>query len=106
MKDFHIFSHFRTPPRSATSLVLVVLCAVVITFGAVFFVWQRFQFIRLSFEASELRSRKEHLEEQIEPLQVEVEYLSRLERIDTLARGRLGMRPPRNSQVMVMEDNE
>lgn len=92
-----------TRSRQATTAVLVVACALVLSIGAVFFVWQRYQFIRLGFTVNQLRDRKAALEERIEPLQVEVEYLSRLERIDALAREQLGMRPPQPSQVIVIE---
>lgn len=98
------------PPRrpsdalgSGPRMVLVVLCAVVITVGAVFFLWQRYQFVRLGYEVNRLRAEKARLEEAIEPLEVEVRYLSRLERIDRLAREELGMHPPAPSQVIVVE---
>lgn len=105
MKDF-LFRSLPTRARSAGSLLLVVLCASVLTFGALFYLWQRFQFVSLGFEVSELRQRKARLEEQLAPLKVEVEYLSRLERIDALARNRLGMRPPRPSQIKIIEEHE
>ena len=89
--------------RTGASAVLVVLCAVVIAAGGLFYLWQRYQFTRLGFEVAQLRQRKAELEERIEPLQVEVDYLSRLERIDTLAREQLGMRPPAPGQVIVLE---
>jgi cell division protein FtsL len=89
--------------RSGASAVLVVLCAFVIAAGGLFYLWQRFQFTKLGFEVARLRQLKAQLEERIEPLQVEVDYLSRLERIDTLAREQLGMRPPAPGQVIVLE---
>ena len=89
--------------RAGTSAVLVVLCAAVIAAGGLFYVWQRFQFTKLGFEVARLRQQKAELEERIEPLQVEVDYLSRLERIDPLAREQLGMRPPVPGQVIVLE---
>jgi cell division protein FtsL len=89
--------------RRASTAVLVVACALVLSVGAVFFVWQRYQFIRLGFAVHKLRGERAALEERIEPLRVEVEYLSRLERIDALAREQLGMRPPAPSQVIVIE---
>jgi cell division protein FtsL len=93
------------PPRfrSGASSVLVVLCAFVIAAGGLFYLWQRFQFTKLGFEVARLRQQKTQLEERIEPLQVEVDYLSRLERIDTLAREQLGMRAPAPGQVIVLE---
>ena len=90
---------------SASYVVLVVLCAVVITVGAVFFLWQRYQFVRLGYEVNVLRAHKARLEEAIEPLEVEVQYLSRLERIDRLARSELGMHPPYPAQVIVLESD-
>jgi cell division protein FtsL len=89
--------------RRASTAVLVVACATVLTVGAVFFVWQRYQFIRLGFTVHKLREERAAIVEKIEPLRVEVEYLSRLERIDALARQQLGMRPPTPSQVILIE---
>lgn len=106
MIDFRILPRARGPSRSTASLVAVVFFAGLLSLGAVFFVWQRFQFIQLGFEVSRLRRDKAALEEKLEPLRVEVEYLSRLERIEEIARGRLGMRPPKASQVMVLEGDE
>ncbi|MFI5400266.1 MAG: cell division protein FtsL [SAR324 cluster bacterium] len=89
--------------RTGASAVLVVLCAAVVAAGGLFYVWQRYQFTKLGFEVAQLRQRKAHLEEQLEPSQVEVDYLARLERIDTLAREQLGMRPPAPGQTIVVE---
>jgi cell division protein FtsL len=89
--------------RRSSTAVLIVACAVVLSVGAVFFVWQRYQFIRLGFIVHALREQQAAIADRIEPLRVEVEYLSRLERIDALARQQLGMRPPTPSQVIVIE---
>ncbi|MCH8077942.1 MAG: cell division protein FtsL [SAR324 cluster bacterium] len=89
--------------RAGASLMVVVLCALVLTSGALFYLWQRYQFISLGFEVERLRAEKSRLEVEIEPLQMESDYLSRPERIEILARERLGMRPPRPGQVIVLE---
>jgi cell division protein FtsL len=105
MMDLKLVRRLPDSLGSASYLVLVVLCAVVLTVGAVFFLWQRYQFVRLGYEVNRLRAEKARLEETIEPLEVEVEYLSRLERIDRLAREQLGMQPPLPSQVIVLEND-
>ncbi len=97
---------FRPGTRPVASLVLLVLCAALLTTGAVFFVWQRYQYVRLGFDVSALRRERTALEQAIEPLEIEAEYLSRLERIEALARGKLGMRPPRASQVKLLDTHE
>ncbi len=105
MEDLKLVGRLRARLRSASYVGVLVLCAAVLTFGAVLYVWQRYQYIRLGFEVNRLREAKARLEERIEPLEVEAAYLSRPGRIDALARHRLGMRPPRPDQVIVMEDD-
>ncbi len=92
--------------KSLPRVVLVVLCAIVLTAGALFYVWQRYQYLRMGFELVELRQRKAQLEARLEPLEVEVEYLSRLERIHALATKELGMREPSTEQVIEVKDHE
>jgi cell division protein FtsL len=106
MKDLRLIRLLGARGSAATRLVLIVLCAAILTLGAVVFVWQRYQYVRLGFEVSALRQRRAELEEVIEPLEIEVEYLSRLERIETLARDRLGMRPPRVHQVRILNGHD
>jgi cell division protein FtsL len=105
MIDLRLVRRLPAALGQASSVVLVVLCAVVLTVGAVFYLWQRYQFVHLGYEVNQLRAEKARLEEAIEPLEVEVHYLSRLERIDELARTRLGMNPPLPSQVIVLESD-
>lgn len=105
MNDFKLLSSLPEALRAGASMMLVVLCALVLTFGAVFYLWQRYQFIHLGFEVEHLRTLKGNLAAEIEPLQMESDYLSRPERIEILARERLGMRPPQPRQVIVLENN-
>ena len=93
--------HPRRPPGTRM-LVQVLLCALLVTLGAVFYVWQRYQFVRLGFEVSRLRDEKVRLEERLEPLQVEGEYLARPSRLDALARQRLNLHTPHPEQVYVL----
>ena len=76
---------------------------IVLTLAALFFIWQRYQFVRLGIEVSALRQQHAVLSEELEPFKVEAEYLSRPERIERLAKERLGMSVPNPSQVIVIE---
>ena len=93
----------RSGGRSGSSAVPVVLCAAILTLGALFFVWQRYQFVRLGFTVAELRQQRAVLEDTVEPLEIEADYLSRPQRIEAVATGRLRMRPPRPSQVRTLK---
>lgn len=89
-------------PRGA-ALLAVLAGAALVTLGALFLVWQRYEFVRLGFQVGALRQRQAELEQRIRPLEVEAEYLSRPERIEAIARERLGLRPPAPGQVIVIE---
>lgn len=106
MNEAHLLRRLGRTLGSASYASLAVLCAVVITVGAVFYLWQRYQYVALGYEVSALRREKARLEEALEPLEVEAAYLSRLERIERVARSELGMRPPRADQVIVVEHDE
>ncbi len=83
----------------------MILCAGLITLGAVFYIWQRYQYIRLGFEVVALRVELADLERRMEPLEVEFDFLSRPERIDALAREQLGLRLPTPAQVILVEQD-
>jgi len=87
------------PHISAHTVGVLLICAVVLTAGAVFYIWQRYQFISLGFEVNELRREKAGLEAQIEPLEVEKAYLSRPGPLEKAAR-KMGLREPQPEQVI------
>lgn len=97
---------FSFPPLSpdlGKLLVPLLFCSMVLAVGAVFFLWQRYQFIALGFEVSVLRKQNQKIFRELEPLEVEVAYLSRLERLEKLAREDWGMRLPAPNRVIVLE---
>ncbi len=91
--------------RPSSYAAQAVLCALLLTMGAVFFLWQRYQFVNLGFEVQRLLSERARLERSIEPLQVEAAWLSRIERLEQLANDRLGLRPPHPGQVILLESD-
>ena len=105
MKDHKARNQHQPRARRTARLAQVILCAGLITLGAVFYIWQRYQYIRLGFEVATLRAELAELERRMEPLEVEFDFLSRPERIDTLAREQLGLRLPTPAQVIVVEQD-
>lgn len=91
------------PRASARTVGVLVVCALVLTFGAVFYVWQRYQYIKLGFEVNNLRREKARMEEIIDPLEVEAAYLSSPARLEALAR-ELGLKEPKPAQVVVVDE--
>jgi cell division protein FtsL len=65
-----------------------------------FFAWQHFQCVRNGYQIEQLKSACATLEEQNHQLRLEQAALADPERIDTLARTRLGMVSPGPEQVI------
>jgi len=87
-------------PRHALAWFLSVLAGgALMTALAVFFVWQRYQYVQLGRQVARLQAQETLLRQVIEPLEVEVDYLSRPERVEDIARSRLGMRQPEPDHV-------
>jgi cell division protein FtsL len=91
------------PRTRGAALGWIVACAFLLTLAALGFVWQRYEFVRAGFEVGALRQRQARLQERIAPLEIEVEYLSRPERIESIARERLGLRAPLPSELVLLE---
>ncbi|MDH4121111.1 MAG: cell division protein FtsL [Deltaproteobacteria bacterium] len=91
------------PPRPTQSLVVLVavFLGVLSALGAVLFVWERFEYLQLGYEVSALRQQERRMLEDLLPLEVEAQYLSRPERVESLARERYGMGLPAPGQVKV-----
>ena len=64
------------------------------------FAWQHFQCVRYGYQIEQLKSQYASLEEQNHRFRLEEAALADPERIDTLARTRLGMVTPGPQQVM------
>ena len=91
------------PPGRAVTLFQILICALLITVGGVFYTWQRYQYVRVGYEVAALRTRLGEIQRRMEPYQVERDFLTRPDRIDAIARERLGMRAPYPSQIILME---
>jgi cell division protein FtsL len=78
----------------ALGIVLVALCM-----GQV---WLRLQVTRLGYQLSDARQMQLRLEHERRELEIELATLRVPDRIDALARERLGMVPPRPGQVVIL----
>ena len=75
-----------------------VLFAVLVILFAFISIWQRDEIIRIGYQTEALQRERARLTAARTELAVEVERLSRVERIERIATDRLGMRRPRPDQ--------
>ncbi len=90
----HGFSLHR--PRLAPVLVAIVFVSLL----SLLFVWSRLHAINLEYSISHLEKDIRSGHQQIKQLELEVAYLAREERIERLARTKLGLRPPAPGQII------
>jgi cell division protein FtsL len=78
----------------ARELRLFVLCGAAILVPLLLYVWQRVDFIRVSYRVEEMKKTRQALRETREQLTVERSFLVAPDRIEKEARLRLGMSEP------------
>lgn len=91
------FSLYR--PRPVPILIAIVLVSLL----SLLFVWSRIHAINLEYNISSLERDIRTQQQQIKELRLETAYLSRDERIESLARQHLGLRMPAPGQIIRIE---
>lgn len=67
------------------------------------FVWERVDIVRVGYQVERLKVEKVRLERERDQLRVKFSTLSAPDRIAKVATERLGMTPPQNGQVVVVQ---
>ena len=80
--------------------ILVGLAGLCLVFG---FVWERVDIVRVGYQVERLKSEKVKLERERDQLRVKFSTLSAPDRIAKVATERLGMTPPQNGQIIVVQ---
>ncbi len=85
---------------------LALWCAAVVATATAFIVHLaiRFETVRLGYEVGEERARQRQLLQDRRLLSVEAATLRQTGRIETIARGTLGMEVPKPTRIITMED--
>ncbi|MGH7829134.1 MAG: cell division protein FtsL [Candidatus Binatia bacterium] len=69
---------------------------------ALFHVWVRLQVVRMGYVLSTTSKLQDQLEQENRELKVELATLSSPERLEDMARARLGLREPEKNQVVIL----
>ena len=91
------FSFYR--PRISSVFVAILLVSLL----SLLFVWSRIHAINLEYDISNLERDMRSHAQQIKELKTEAAFLARDERIENLARTKLGLRTPSPGQTIRVE---
>lgn len=87
-------------PRRFAPLPVVLSCLLVAL--ALLLVWQRLRVVQLGYVLSTAAKLERRLEQTNRELKLELATLTAPERLEVMARKRLGLRDPENGQVVVL----
>jgi cell division protein FtsL len=86
--------------RSHRDYIIVTVLAAMFLFGLFAYGWQHYQFIQYGYRIEEAQKKKEQLSEIGRQLRLERASLRDPQRIDSIARGELGMVVPQPGQLV------
>lgn len=84
-------------------LLQSLLLGSLVLVGALFYVWQHIQVVRLGYQIEYLAGERTALMRQQKELRFEVARLRSLRRVEEIARRQLGLTSPQPGQVVVIE---
>jgi cell division protein FtsL len=90
----------RKPPRPHN--VGMVLLSFVLVGVALAHVWLRLQVVQMGYELSTTSKLQNQLEQEQRALRVELATLMSPDRLEAMARKRLGLTPPEKGQVIIL----
>jgi cell division protein FtsL len=89
--------------RCRLEYICLTLLGAVFVLSALLYAWQQYRWVQYGYRIEESQKTIALLEETGRQLRVERASLSNLERIDSIARTRLGMTRPRGGQVVTLD---
>ena len=96
-----MLSRQRVRQTQALLPVIIILAALVI--ATLFYVWCRLQAVRMGYDQSRVTAGLQQLEKENEELRGEAARLKSPERIERLARERLGLGYPSPEQIRILD---
>jgi cell division protein FtsL len=81
----------------------LMICMILFTIVSVFHVWSRFKIVDLNVQISESSRLLKEAEQEQKRLKLEVASLKTPARIETIAKGKLGMALPNEQQVVLVK---
>ena len=87
----------------ARELLLVVLLSVTILLPVLAYVWQNVEWIQIGYRIEKLKSQRDRLVEARHRLELETASLESLARIERVSVDQLGLTPPPDDMVVLMD---
>ncbi len=90
--------------NAVQSVQIVVLMSILITAGCVGYLWQWANYREIAHEVQSLERQRAQLKEDLDLLEVEVQFLTRPQRLNEIASKHLNLSPPKLDQFAYLEE--
>ncbi|MGK5094716.1 cell division protein FtsL [Deltaproteobacteria bacterium TL4] len=85
------------------SFQTVLFISVLVALGSMFHLWQWMSYLQHGYQIQSLEKEKSALEHQLTLMEVEINYLTRPQRLEAFATQRLGMKRPKTTQYFLLD---
>lgn len=90
---------------SKKAIALGICGTTVAVFLLTFYIWHQVEAVRLGYDSRRLEEEVLRLTKEVKALEAEKAFLLRLERVETIAREKLGYIEPREDQIIDGDSN-
>jgi cell division protein FtsL len=97
------FSAAELTPHRLDMFKFLMVCMILFTLVSVFHVWSRCKLIDLNLQISDSSRQLKEAEQEQKRLKLEIASLRTPARIETIAKGELGMSLPNEQQVIIVK---
>jgi cell division protein FtsL len=87
-------------------MLLIVVVGIILLLPFFTYTWQQIEIIRYGYEIEELKRQRKELLEAHEALKIRKAALESLDRVEKIARGKLGLTDPSRDQVVLVSVSE
>ena len=84
------------------SLRTIIFATVLVALGSIAYIWQWAQYLQMGYHTQALLKEKTVLQKRIGLLEIEVSFLTRLDRLDRIATEQMKMRLPSPAQRLTL----
>ncbi len=84
-------------------IVLLVICLLLAISFLTFYVWHQAALISLGYQTTRLEEKISQLEEEIRGLEIQKASLLSLEKVERIAREKLGLSEPKKNQIVYQD---
>ncbi len=92
--------------KSENSFFTYIVIIIFFTVSLMFYLWHHIDVIRAGYKIEEIKKEKKALQEEIRQLKIRRSELMRLDRVDEIAKTKLGLVKVRENEIIVVKNDK